>query len=339
MSDGCDECAGYRDAGARFCGACGKRVGRSGFSLFLEDKMKVIATITMVYLLLELSLLLLSTPSILSIIGEFGVDLIIIVPHPRVVYMLTGAGAELYWIGAVAVITASILFATFRYVSARRAENGGSASEVKRTALFWIGILFSASLLVEILLFAISAQLGFGTDVGWTSDYTDTELLFMLANASVWEELISRVALIGIPIVLIQLARTGDPRSAAHLLGGFGMSCVAVVLIVFSGIMFGAAHYNGWGIAKAVITCLGGVIFGYVYVRFGVYASIIMHFLTNYLSGFIYADGFAVLGIFGSLLFLMIGFVSLAYLLTRIPGNTDVKAYLKSLPLFPESRD
>jgi membrane protease YdiL (CAAX protease family) len=74
---------------------------------------------------------------------------------------------------------------------------------------------------------------------------------------------------------------------------------------------------------------MGGFL-GYMFVRFGLYASILLHFITNYLSSFDWmrAD---ILGIIVTLALLGIGFVSLGYIIHRVRKSKDA---INSLPTF-----
>ena len=57
--------------------------------------------------------------------------------------------------------------------------------------------------------------------------------------------------------------------------------------VLFSSILFGFAHLfspTGWGVGKAITASLAGVLLGYLYVRYGLFSSIISHWSFNYVS-------------------------------------------------------
>jgi hypothetical protein len=341
MTGDCDECDRYRRNGVRFCGNCGKQLGYREPRPILDRSMLIITGITGLFLLMELAVLLWSTPGILAMIGTFGVDIVLLLPQPVSVAVLYGIAAEIYLILMVVALIGCVLLTIQQFALTAHSRDAGERPAMRCTGLFWIGALFSASLLVEVVLFAVSVLLGFEIDTGWISEFSAEEMLFLLANASVWEEIISRVLLIGLPIAVLQAVRTRSARSAVNLRGGFGMSRVAIALIILSGVIFGAAHYPGWGLAKAAITCISGIVLGYLFVRFGLYASVTMHFLTNYLGSFTYIGGSALdaISILGILAFLVFGTASLAYLATGIPDRKAAAAYLEELPLLHEDQD
>lgn len=128
-------------------------------------------------------------------------------------------------------------------------------------------------------------------------------LLFELANASVYEELVFRALLIGMPMALgslainAGLARRWTPegkslkRSLRYLMGGnlrktsSRESLLAAWIFLFaSSTVFGLAHEPGWGWWKVVPAMVAGLGFGYLFLRHGIGAAIIAHFATNYVS-------------------------------------------------------
>ncbi len=123
-------------------------------------------------------------------------------------------------------------------------------------------------------------------------------LYYALANASVYEEIVSRWLLIGVPLFLTSLvyARvTGAPdafrSSWRHLFGGTitrdsprTLGIAALTLVVFSSILFGLAHVPGWGWWKFLPSAFAGVGMGYLFVRRGLLAGILFHFVNDYMT-------------------------------------------------------
>ncbi|MGA1866564.1 MAG: CPBP family intramembrane glutamic endopeptidase [Thermoplasmatota archaeon] len=106
--------------------------------------------------------------------------------------------------------------------------------------------------------------------------------MFLLADASVWEEISNRVVLIGIPMMIYHSLSGGKGVQWRQLVGGtknFGYG--EVFFIFLSAALFGLAHL-GWGPWKVVPTFVHGLIFGYLFVKVGLHASISMHFLFDY---------------------------------------------------------
>ena len=139
--------------------------------------------------------------------------------------------------------------------------------------------------------------------------------LFELANAGVYEELAFRALLIGLPMALgsvvlrlIELNRPGAghaPGSAGryvagslrYLLGGTiradspRETLVAAWAFLFaSSAIFGLAHAPGWGWWKVIPAMVAGLGFGYLFLRHGVGAAMLAHFVNDYVDS-LYFEG------------------------------------------------
>ncbi len=138
-----------------------------------------------------------------------------------------------------------------------------------------------------------------------TNAWTD---IFLLTMASVYEEITFRLLLIGVPMALAALLwRAANPRpvtapvgpagapSALHnawryLWGGHlrressrEAKLVAGILVLISSALWAVAHAagGGWGWWKVVPVFVAGLGAGYIYVRHGLGASILLHFATD----------------------------------------------------------
>jgi hypothetical protein len=112
------------------------------------------------------------------------------------------------------------------------------------------------------------------------------ELMFELANASVYEELITRLLIIGVPLLGIDiLMQRKRERAVKYLLGGgFELNLPTAFLIVFSSALFGLAHISGWDYYKVIPTFISGLAFGYLFVVKGLHAAIVLHFAFDYMN-------------------------------------------------------
>lgn len=165
-----------------------------------------------------------------------------------------------------------------------------------------------------------------------------------LAGASVWEEVIVRFLMIGVPLFLIKTLSNKESGSFSEdlskkripfkeLIGGrnvFGRS--EVTLIILSSSLFGLAHL-GWGPWKVVPTFVSGLLFGYLFIRVGLHASIVVHFLIDY-SGFlgeITGSGFWIVYIV-YYVSLLIGGLFLAMIIVEAAGWIAERFGRKSVP-------
>ncbi|HYS71474.1 MAG TPA: CPBP family intramembrane glutamic endopeptidase [Thermoplasmata archaeon] len=139
--------------------------------------------------------------------------------------------------------------------------------------------------------------------------------LFELANAGVYEELAFRVLLIGLPMALgsvvlrlLEINRGGaghGPGSAGrhvagslrYLLGGTLRAdspretlVAAWAFLIASSAIFGLAHAPGWGWWKVIPAMAAGLGFGYLFLRHGIGAAMLAHFVNDYVDS-LYFEG------------------------------------------------
>ena len=155
--------------------------------------------------------------------------------------------------------------------------------------------------------------------------------LYELANASVYEEVVFRALLIGLPLALgsfvSRLAHANGSRrtdsqasserryllgSLRYLAGGNlrrSSSRQALlgawILLFASAVVFGVAHAPSWGSWKIVPAMVAGLAFGYLFLRHGIAAAVLGHFVNDYASALTYENvGGMTFQVIFSLLFL-----------------------------------
>ncbi len=112
------------------------------------------------------------------------------------------------------------------------------------------------------------------------------EMIFTLTEAAVWEEIIVRVAYIGLPMFIYALAK-GRKNFTKYLLGGFGFEeRFPAILVLTSSIIFAAAHLPGWGWnpIKAGQVLPISIFIGYLFAKDGLHSAILIHFFVDYLG-------------------------------------------------------
>ncbi len=121
------------------------------------------------------------------------------------------------------------------------------------------------------------------------------DLAYIFLHASVYEEIIVRFLYLGVPLCIFTLAYKGFKKEKIlpkqdvlkTLLGGtdnFGN--VEIALIIISALIFALAHVPSWDWYKAIPTFIGGLFMGYLFIKKGIHASIILHFAIDYLGMF-----------------------------------------------------
>lgn len=281
--DSCTECEAARQRGSMFCPRCGRPLREPREAPDALVTLGIVATVIVsVLLVAELVILIAGVPSVWSWCGENAVNILFLAPRLTVIGSLQGLPLQIFWILIFAAIVLSLYHMARQTVPALRAEPGERAARLKDTPLFWTATLLCTALLlnVVVMVFMMDEVIDSspGIDPGFVPDS-----LFSLADAAVWEEIIARVVYIGVPMTVIAaVMRRRD--CLRFLLGGFGMSRLAIVLILISAVVFGFGHYDGWGLWKVLPTAISGLAMGYLYVRFGIHASITFHFAVDYMG-------------------------------------------------------
>lgn len=319
----CPYCAAWRASGARFCPRCGLELNPlpqpkqkypilHGFALATAVVFLVLGICELLSLLFHLGGLLEACNQIRYSLGVYIGTL------DWRLLKISGLGLQAILVVAIAVEAFCLFFALRRFLEGiERGKRTNSDDPSEWNGLTATAGALSVSLFVGIGLLLLAAALGSAADTSWMDQYTKEQLSVMLCLAGVFEELEDRVVLIGIPMLLIALLYRRDRRAWQYLLGGFGMNRAAAVLIVVSALLFGLSHLNGWGWGKVPDAVLGGLLFGYIYVQYGLYASILMHAVNDLVS----VAGWFLIGTAGAVLFdfvlMGLGLVILVYWIVK----------------------
>lgn len=262
-----------------------------------------------------------------------GIRLFVILPVVVDLFQISGYTLVVYYFFLIAVIVASCLWIFLTSLSYFKKEARMSADSRRHSAMFdTLGLLFATFFFSVVT--ALLAQPS-SDEVPTISDFSET--LFLLANASVWEELVTRVLLIGIPLLVWALLRGSRKNKVQSyfLGGGFTMNIPEVTLILVSSVIFGFAHFEGWGTWKIIPTTIAGLAFGYLFLKHGLAAAIMMHFATDYLSLPVEAYnsiGLEIVTGLGILLWIAFGAIFFTYYTTRVAEYITGHKYFETAP-------
>ena len=238
------------------------------------------------YLAIAVFALILIAPEIMQNLLTRTFPLFVITPSVVPILNISGAALVGYFILLLLAILISYLYSMGE--SLLPAVNEMIQGKPGRhSTILTLGGLFFAMLAVNFIYYVSIESSGvspvvpdFGSEPVWAST-------FDFANASVWEEMISRVLLIGIPLFWIDLLlrRKQLLPPIRYFIGGkirFGF--IECALILFSATMFGVAHVGGWDVWKVFPSLISGLCFGYLFVQIGLHAAIVFHFAFDFLS-------------------------------------------------------
>ena len=147
----------------------------------------------------------------------------------------------------------------------------------------WLSILILISVLINFI------QVEFGIETFTPLDDNDLIQFFYVSLAPLIEEFGFRLLLIGIPLFVLYSNKSSVKYFLRCLWRPANLDIYdnkkAILLIVFVGILFGFAHIafvDSWSEGKFAQATAGGIILGWVYVRYGFVASLLIHWATNY---------------------------------------------------------
>jgi len=157
----------------------------------------------------------------------------------------------------------------------------------KSNYLFGVTAWFSILILISALINFI--QEGFGIVTIPPSTDNDLIQFFYVSLAPIIEEFGFRLILIGIPLFFIYSHKSSIKYFIRCLWNPGTLdihdSKKAISLIIFVGIVFGFAHIalgESWSEGKFAQAAVSGIILGWVYLRYGFVASLLIHWATNY---------------------------------------------------------
>lgn len=281
----CDRCRESRARGDIFCRYCGRRLKDDENPLMFIGFIVGMVTVALLIsiLLFEYCVALWGIPQVLPNISNYGSTLILVTPWIIDIATFDGVLSQIYYILLIIAITLVIGTLLYKAAGPCRDLFNGDTKKIRETALFEVPVLFASLYICEFVFVLILTAMGVSVD---SLPDRDTWIwMYELLEASVWEEVITRILLIGLPMVIIGLAYKKEGKSSwKYLLGGFGFNRTVIILIFISAFIFGAGHLNNWGWWKFFPTFAFGLIAGYLFSKYGVYATIAMHFMTDYMS-------------------------------------------------------
>lgn len=292
----CPRCGGRQLPDGSFCPFCGldirsldqtgesrtqkKERGWGWFLRFVGSWSSVL--MALVLIVMGITALWGST-IIIPRIGDVGVTFFLIIPQILDVVTVKGGGAVAMYIVYLFAALASLAWMLYEGKDRYAQELRGEKME-KHSSLYAVSTLFFALICIQMVYYLIIIS---GQDIN-TSNVTALPLwaqLYYLLEASVWEEIITRVLYLGVPMMIIMALRK-DTRQKwyRYLWGNFELDRLAIIFIFFSSIMFALGHLQSWDMFKLLPTFLVGLSLGYLFVRYGLYAAIMLHFAFDYLS-------------------------------------------------------
>ena len=315
--------------------AVAKRSWRSGVRNLLAAAMMAFGG----YLFLCLLALIGGTGMVYPELGTRSFDLSIFLMSSHSIATLSAGSLQAWYVLVVcAIVVSAIMVAlkSWRKFLVEMTEDGETRNHSPYFEM--CGLMFAMLFITELFIFVLEKSGTSPTNpfLGWER----WEVLFVMTNAVVWEEIVFRGLFIGLPLIAIYVVRHRPlNRICRHVIlgGGIAIGWAEIALILVSAAVFGAAHYEGWGSWKVLPTAFGGMALGYIFLKHGIVASIMLHFSWNFTDALflVFRDSFLLLlrniGVF---IGVCLGLIFTIYYAVRILEFATRKKYFDDLDTF-----
>jgi len=298
----CPRCKSGMNKGR--CPNCGYTVAtkREDDDIDITSKLKGLVTflaiiLFLTYLIFNIVLMILSVDLILPKTLTYETTIFILIPFAFPIAEITGYTFAFYYLFLVISVLLSyvVLFYTgweglISYIKnvmkgnfeKLDKEDSATSSPILRLVTVFTALVFISWIYIFMLEFT-------GRGIETPEEFLERPIwqrIFSLTQAVVWEEIVVRIAYIGIPMVIYALAK-GKKNFTRYLLGGFGFKeRYSLTLVLISSIIFAIAHLPGWNWDpyKAFQVFPAGIFIGYLFVKDGIHSAILIHFIWNFLS-------------------------------------------------------
>ena len=163
-------------------------------------------------------------------------------------------------------------------------------NEISPSSNYLVAITKWFSILIFVSAVVTFAQETFGIKTMPPSVNNDLFQFFFVTLSPIPEEIGFRSLLIGIPVFLIYSEKFSFKHFFKSLWNpannlNFHNSNFFFIIIIITGVLFGFAHIfagDSWSEGKFAQASISGIILGWLYIRLGLIAAIMVHWATNY---------------------------------------------------------
>ena len=188
---------------------------------------------------------------------------------------LPGVWFVTYYILLVAAVLLS--YGVMLFLSGKRFWKELTFKETEHSPAYAVSTIFLAVLAMNAAYYLLLAFIGVDPSSGGDTGLL-WEKLWSLLRASVWEEIICRILYIGLPLGAVYILKGKGAPYRRYIFGGhFEFGPWEKFFLVFSSAMFSLAHVFSWDLYKVPPTFLAGLALGYLFLKYGVYASVMLH--------------------------------------------------------------
>lgn len=280
----CDQCAFWAENGSAYCGKCGRRLSENP----VPERVPVPARKSNI---VERSPL---QNKLAIAMGALCLATLVATYVYIFANWSSGGGNRYTSLGVgyavfCGIIVALCLAYALKSIFSNIREKGYSEASLANSGLCGAGIWIAVALALSYLYIMLTVFIE-PIDPSAFEKYSDLDMMVLLLEAGPEEEFLFRFLLVGVPAAIV-FAIAGKPHAGRAVLGGFGLSKVTWAIVIIAGTLFGLAHLGSWNLIKVPQVTIGGIIFGYLFAKYGLYASILAHSAFDCLSVWAYSFG------------------------------------------------
>ena len=241
----------------------------------------------------------------------FLIPIYVLTPYPLLVYVLSSMVAYWWYVALAIIITISLILMSIYGIVPYFRKFFQKPFSYKHNGFQDFAEMLSFTAFFTMVVYFVSVLMGTSPHGIGMEKYPLYFQILQLVHASVYEEILTRFLLLGVPIYLIHMFM-GDKISPIRVLGGgYKIKAPEVIFLLFSSLVFGFAHAYAWGFWKVLPAFMAGLAMGYLYLKYGIYASIIFHFTNDFMSVPMSMDESYL--IIGGLMFLVVLFSGIVF--------------------------
>jgi len=219
----------------------------------------------------------------------FYIPIFILVPVPLLLLLLVDMAAYIWYLFLVVVISSCMLIFLYRGLPAYFNKISKEPLSYKTNEIQELAEIYSMLLFLNVIIVLIMHIFAVKTPTIGIEKIPLYSQMLQLLHASVYEEIVTRLVFLGIPVyiwhLLASTQRDGEKLKIWRIFGGgyeFGVPELTFTLV--SATIFGIAHTPAWGWWKFFPTFIAGIAMAYLYLKYGIHMTILLHFTTDFMT-------------------------------------------------------
>jgi len=256
----------------------------------LHSLKEIVSFIAAIFMIITFSLILFSlgysVPYLSQHIGDphFAVPFYLAIPIPIVLFFVEGQMAYIWYILLTSVAILASFYCGYKGIYPYFKEFFSKPFSYKHNLFQDVTELFSLSLFFTMLIYYLSLLFGYTPSTIGIEKYPLWYQMLQTLHAAVYEEIIVRFLFLGLPLFLTYRLLGKKLPYYRIFGGGFKLGTFEIIYLLISSLIFGFAHMSSWGPWKVIPAFVAGLALGYLYLRYGILASIVLHFINDFIS-------------------------------------------------------